>query len=380
MHLEEKSTTPIRILQVIGGLNLGGAENFLMNIYRNIDRTKIQFDFLVNRGGTFEEEIRALGGKIFYIPALQKVGPIIYKNKLHRFFKEHREYNIIHSNMNQVSGIILEVAKKEKIPVRIAHSHSSSNSANNFFERLYKNYLNTKINKNATNFLACSDEAAKWLYKEKAKEAIIIRNAIDIDRFKFNEEKRKLIRKELNINENDIVIGHVGRFSTVKNHKFLIEIFNEFQTNKENTKLLLVGDGPLRNEIEKQIIDLNIKDKVILVGNKKNVEDYYNVMDLFVFPSFYEGLGMVLIEAQINGINCVASKDVVPSEVNITNHVKFISLDDGIEEWNKILNEMNITRYNTIEKIEKSGYNVREECKKLEKKYCLWSGSCEKNK
>ena len=351
MCLEEKTATPIRILHIIGGLNLGGAENFLMNIYRNIDRTKIQFDFLVNRGGAFEDEIKELGGKIFYIPALQKVGPIIYKKKLHEFFREHKEYVIVHSHLNQVSGIILEVAKKEKIPVRIAHSHSSSNSANNFFERLYKNYLNTKINKNATNFLACSDEAAKWLYKEKAKEAIIIKNAIDIERFKFNEEKRKLIRKELNINENDIAIGHVGRFSSVKNHKFLIELFNEFQKDKRNAKLLLVGDGSLRNEIENQIATLNIKDKVVLVGNKKNVEDYYNAMDLFVFPSLYEGLGMVLIEAQINGLNCLTSKDAVPNEVNITGHVKFVLLNAGIKIWNQTLKEMDVTRYSELEKI-----------------------------
>lgn len=369
MYLEEKSTIPIRILHVIGGLNLGGAENFLMNIYRNIDRSKIQFDFLVNRGGAFEDEIKELGGKIFYIPALQKVGPIIYKKKLHEFYRQHKEYLIVHSHLNQVSGIILEVSKKEKIPVRIAHSHSSSNFANNFFERLYKNYLNTKINKNATNFFACSDDAAKWLYKEKAKEAIIIKNAIDIERFKFNEEKRNLIRKELNIDESDIVIGHVGRFSSVKNHKFLIELFNEFQKDKKNSKLLLVGDGPLKNEIENQIVTFNIKDKVILVGNKKNVEDYYNAMDLFVFPSLYEGLGMVLIEAQINGLNCLTSKDAVPNEVNITNHVKFVSLDEDIKGWNKILNEMNIARYSELEKIEKAGYNVREECKKLERIY-----------
>ena len=369
MFLEEKTVTPIRILHIIGGLNLGGAENFLMNIYRNIDRSKIQFDFLVNRGGAFEDEIKEFGGKIFYIPALQKVGPIIYRKKLHEFFREHKEYVIVHSHLNQVSGIILEVAKKEDIPVRIAHSHSSSNSANNFFEQLYKNYLNTKINKNATNFLACSDEAAKWLYKEKAKEAIIIKNAIDIERFKFNEEKRKLIRKELNIDESDVVIGHVGRFSSVKNHKFLIEVFNEFQKDKENTKLLLVGAGPLRNEIENQVANFNIKDKVILIGNKKNVEDFYNAMDLFVFPSLYEGLGMVLIEAQINGLNCLTSKDAVPNEVNITNHVKFISLEAGIKTWNKALNEIDITRYSEIEKIKKAGYDVREECKKLEKIY-----------
>ena len=359
----------LRVLQIIGSMNMGGAENFIMNVYRNIDREKIQFDFIVHRKGYFDDEIRKLGGKIFYLDALQKVGPFKYRKELYNFFTNHKEYRIVHSNLDQVSGFILEVARKCNVPVRIAHSHSSSNSTNNFVERLYKNYLNTKINKNATHFFACSKEAAKWLFKEKACEAVIIKNAIDIERFKFNEEKRKLIRKKLNINENDIVIGHVGRFSMVKNHKFLIEIFYEFQKNKENARLLLVGDGPLRNEIEKQIANLNITNKVLLVGNKNNVEDYYNAMDLFVFPSLNEGLGMVLIEAQINGLNCVTSKDVVPNEVNITNHVEFVPLDEDVKEWNKILNEIEIIRYNELDKIKKAGYDIKEEVKLLQKIY-----------
>lgn len=370
----------LRVLQIIGSMNMGGAENFLMNIYRNIDREKIQFDFIVHRKGCFDEEIRKMGGKIFYLDALQKVGPFKYRRELYNFFINHREYKIIHSHLDQVSGFILEVAKKCNIPVRIAHSHSSSNSTNNFVERLYKNYLNTKINKNATHFFACSEEAAKWLFKEKANETVIINNAIDIERFKFNKEKRKLIRRELNINEGDMVIGHVGRFSTVKNHKFLIEIFNEFQKNKKNARLLLVGDGPLKSEIENQIAALNIKDMVILVGNRKNVEDYYNAMDLFAFPSLSEGFGMVLIEAQINGLNCVTSRDVVPNEVNITNHVEFVSLDEDIREWNKMLNDFNITRYNEIDRIKKAGYDIKDECTELEKKYLRWGVDCEKYK
>ena len=363
----------VRILQIIGSMNMGGAENFLMNIYRNLDREKVQFDFIVHRKGCFDDEIGELGGKVFYLDALQKVGPFKYKKELYNFFINHKEYKIIHSHLDQVSGFILEVAKKCNIPIRIAHSHSSSNSTNNFAERLYKNYLNTKINKNATHFFACSEEAANWLFKEKAKDAVIIKNAIDIDRFRFNEEKRKLIRKELNINEKDIVVGHVGRFSTVKNHKFLISVFYEFQKSKKNAKLLLVGDGPLRNEIEKQIEEFNIKDKIILVGNKKNVEDYYNAMDLFVFPSLNEGLGMVLIEAQINGLNCIASKDAVPNEVNITNHVKFIALVAKVEEWNKVLCNLDTNRYDEISKIKKAGYDIKDECLKLEKKYINWS-------
>lgn len=359
---------PIRVLQVIGGMNFGGAENFLMNMYRNIDRTKVQFDFLVNRKGVFDDEIKELGGNVYYIPALQKVGPIIYVHNLKNFLNNNN-YSIVHSHLNQVTGLILETAKKCGVKVRIAHCHSSSNSSYNFITRIYKNYLNTKINKNATIFFACSEIAAQWLFKEKANEAIIIKNAIDIDRFKFNEEKRKLIRKELKINENEIVVGHVGRFSTVKNHKFLIEIFNEFQKNNENTKLLLVGDGPLRNEIENQTAELNITDKVILVGNKKNVEDYYNAMDLFVFPSLYEGLPLTVIEAQINGLSCYLS-DTISREVDITSSICFISLSSSIKKvWIKYMNSFSKERLDNLNKIKDKGYDIKEIVKLLENVY-----------
>lgn len=358
----------IRILQIVTKMNLGGIENMIMNFYRNIDRSKFQFDFLVQgkEEGYFDKEIISLGGKIFSIHRINFFKPYIYEQEVYDFLIKHPEYEIVHSHLNAFNKLSLKAAKKANVSDRIAHSHTSKIDVN--LKNLYKNLIKIGINKYTTQNLACSKEAGEWLYGKKNKFTVL-KNAIDINRFIFNEEKRKIIRMQLGINENDIVIGHVGRFFKPKNHKFLIEIFNEFQKLTVNSKLLLVGSGELQDKIVNQINELKLNDKIILAGNRKNIEDYYNAMDLFVFPSLYEGLGMVLIEAQINGLNCLTSKDVVPSEVNITEHVKFVPLNKNAKEWNKILNEMSAIRYDGIEKVKKAGYDVKEEVKLLQKLY-----------
>lgn len=314
----------IRILQVLGGMNQGGTENFLMNLYRNIDRKKIQFDFLVNRKGNFDKEIEKLGGRIYYIPALQKIGQVAYVKKLDNFLKQHTEYKIIHSHLNQVTGLILERAKKFNIPVRIAHSHNSG-FPKNIIKRIYKNYLGSKILDNATLLLGCSDKANKWLYKDQSNKALIINNGVEIYKFKYNDEKRKKIRKELNIKENEIVIGHVGRFSSQKNHKFLIKIFKKYSEKNENARLLLVGDGKLKKQIEKMIKKYDIDQKVIMTGNRNDISQIYQAIDLFVFPSLYEGLPLVLIEAQISGLSILASSTIT-NMVDVTGNVKFLNI------------------------------------------------------
>ena len=206
---------------------MGGAENFIMNLYRNIDQQKIQFDFLVSDKGIFDDEIKKLGGKIYYIKYITEIGQFKYVKELTSFFMNHSEYTIIHSHLDQVSGIVLETANKCHIPNRIAHSHNTKNT-NNFMIKIYKKYLQSKINKNATHYFACGEEAAKWLYKKKFKEAVIVPNSIDLQRFNFDEEQRNHIRQELNIDKNALIIGHIGRFTKQKNHKFLIEIFKAF--------------------------------------------------------------------------------------------------------------------------------------------------------
>lgn len=335
---------PVRILHVIGGMNLGGAEVLCMNMYRNIDRNLFQFDFLVNRPGCFDEEIKKLGGRIYYIPALQKVGPLLYKKEVNNFFSEHN-YQIIHSHLGQVSGKILELAKINNIPVRIAHSHTNSNKNNNILQRFYKSYLQKKINVNATHLLACSHEAAIWLYKEKSKDAKIVTNGIVTDDFKFSSNNRNDIRKRLQIDVETTVFGHVSRFNKVKNHLFLLKIFYWYNKINKDSKLILIGDGEMRCKIEKKICKLNLKDNVILLGSIENPKLFYNVFDIFVFPSKYEGLGISLIEAQCNGLPCYTSKKVVSLECNVSGKVKFIPLKYGAKKWAEIILKENKKRF-----------------------------------
>ena len=269
-------------------MNQGGVENFIMNFYRKIDKSKIQFDFLVNRKGYFDDEIKKMGGKIYYIPALQKVGQIKYQKNLDTFFQNHNEYKIVHSHLNQVTGLILERAKKANIPVRIAHSHNSK-SPKNIVIRCYKNYLGNKIFNSANVYFACSKVAADWLFKGYSEKAIIINNAIDVDKFIYNQEKRKKIRQELNIvNDKMMLIGHIGRFNKQKNHLFLLKIFKDLLNKKDDCMLLLIGEGKLKNKIIKLIHKYGLENKVKLLGTRKDVNDILQGIDVLLFPSLYE--------------------------------------------------------------------------------------------
>lgn len=350
-----------RVLHVVGGMNQGGTENFIMNVYRNIDRTKIQFDFLVNRKGVFDDEIKSLGGNIYFIPALQKVGPIIYKYKLSKILKKHRnEYNIIHSHINMVSGLILEIAKKCGIPVRIAHSHGSSLAAN-FIVKKYKEYLGKKIIKNANYYFACSKSAAKFLFNKEYEKAYIIKNGINYEQFHFSKEQRNKIRKKLNISNNSVVIGNVARFNYQKNQKFLLEIFHEYCQKNNNSYLIFVGEGKLQDDLKAKVRMLGIEKNVIFAGTTTHVHEFYSAFDIFILPSFSEGLGIALIEAQASGLICLASKEGVPLEAKVSNKIEYISLNESPNYWathiKKSYNRENF-------KIDKS-FDIKEQANKL---------------
>lgn len=326
---------PIRVLQVIGSMNMGGAENFIMNLYRNIDREKFQFDFISHKPGVFDDEIIRLGGKIYYLDYITKVGPIKYKKELNMFFKRHNEYKILHTHVDQTSGIVLEVARKHSFEKMIAHSHSTGNS-NNLLINVYKKILQKKINKYADVRLACSEAAGKWLYE--GSDFKIINNGIDVKKFEYKKEFRDEIRKELGIENDAFVLGHVGRFCEVKNHNMLIEIFAEYNKINENSYLLLVGDGPLRENIEKKCEDLNIKNKVKILGIRTDVNKIYSAMDVFVFPSLYEGFPVTLIEAESSNLPIFVSNNVT-EEVKMNQSVTFLDVKNEkkwIEEITKI--------------------------------------------
>lgn len=354
-----------RVLNIIRTMDMGGAQVMIMNIYRNIDRTKIQFDFLVNEKGFFDEEILKMGGKIFYMPYITNIGQFSYSRQLQKFFREHPEYKIVHSHINQVSGIILESANKANVPVRIAHAHSSNNK-NHMIAKIYKKYLQNKINVNATHLFACSKDAANWLFTNRANEAIILKNGIHIKEFQFSEEKRKEIRDKYHIEKDTTIIGNVARFEEVKNHTFLLEIFKKYQIKNNNSILMLVGEGKAKEKIQKKAKELNIENKVYFISNQKEISKYYCAFDYFVFPSLFEGLGIVLIEAQISGLKCFASDKVIPKETQITELIKYIDLENSAKIWADQIPENNHYERKIIDNEE---FNISTIAKKMEKFY-----------
>lgn len=359
---------PIRVAQIVGKWLGGGVESVVMNYYRNIDRNKVQFDFICDDDSTNipYNEIEALGGKVILIPPYQKV--FSYHKELKRILEEEN-YKIVHSHINTLSVFSLFAAKCAKVPVRIAHSHSTTNKREKK-KNLLKQVLRPFSKVFATHYMCCSEHAGRWLFGDKEYDTgnvYILNNAIDLDNFKYDEKMRKKKRKELNIDDETVVIGHVGRFVEQKNHKFLIDIFNEFHKKNNNSILLLVGQGPLMEKIKEKVESLGLRYSVYFLGQREDVNELYQAFDVFLFPSLYEGLGMVLIEAQVSGLPCFASTEV-PSIAKITDNVEFINLDENSACWaEKIINLKEIIR-DKNGKITDS-YDIKKEAKRLEAKY-----------
>lgn len=368
----KKEQEPIRVAQIMGKWLGGGVEAVVMNYYRNIDRNKVQFDFICDEDSKYipKEEIEHLGGKIILIPPYQKA--FKYHKELKKVLKEGK-YKIVHSHINTLSVFSLWAAKSAKVPVRIAHSHSTSNKKE-WKKTLLKNMLRPFSKVFATDYFCCSELAGRWLFGNKTYnqgKVYLLNNAIDVDKFKYNEKVRKAKRKELNIKDKDLVIGHIGRFVKQKNHDFLIDIFNEIHKQNKNAILLLAGDGPLKEEIQNKVKELELEKNVQFLGQRNDANELYQAMDLFLFPSLYEGLGMVLIEAQCTGLPCVVSTEV-PKIAKISKGVEFIPLSKNAKIWAdesiKLITNKDI-RKTILKTIKINNYNIKNEAKKLGKKY-----------
>lgn len=353
---------PIRILHIIGRMNMGGAETFIMNVYRNIDRSKFQFDFVVHTEEkcTYDDEIESLGGKIYRIPPLSK-HPLKNMIELSKIFKQSDiTYSIVHRHTN--SSIVftdLLVAKIMKVKKIIVHSHST-NAKNPIIHKIFRPFM-----KLANTKYACSQKAGEWLFGKNTNFEII-NNGIDIEKFRFNEQKRNVLRKQLNIEKDEIVIGHVGRFCIAKNHKFIIDIFNELLKEKD-AKLILVGTGEFELNIKEKVEKLNIENKVLFLGVRNDTDYLYSVFDYFLFPSLYEGFPMSLIEAQASGVNCVISNNIT-NEIILNNNIKKIDLNKNAEHWAnqlKLFKEFN--RKNISKELEK--YDIKLTVNNIEKEY-----------
>lgn len=356
----------IRVLQVVNDMHRAGLETMLMNYYRNMDRTKIQFDFLTHRSekSDYDDEIIAMGGKMYYAPRLYPQNYGAYFKYMKQFFAEHPEYQIVHSHIDSMSYLPLLAAKKAGVPIRIAHSHNTSIDRD--FKYILKQFFRFKITSVANYYCACGKEAGEFLFKEK--ESKIIPNAIEVGRFLFDMKMRKAKRIELGL-KDEFVLGHVGRLSYQKNHKFLIEIFSEVHKKNKNTVLLLIGVGEKEQEIKEQINILGLDDAVRFLGNRSDVNELYQAMDVFVMPSFFEGIPVTGVEAQFAELPCIFSTKV-PKEVSFTNKCKFLMLKESKEKWADTILKTDVnTRTEGSSTVENSWYNIKNAKDILEKYY-----------
>ena len=364
------SNEPKRVLHVLGTTNLGGAESRVMELYRSIDREKIQFDFLIHteKEGHYTKEILVLGGRIYIVPRFKVYNITEYKKALSSFFSEHKEFVAVHGHMTSTASIYLPIARKAGIPVTIAHARSAG--VDKGIKGVITKILRKPIVDRVDYCFTCSTEAALAVFGQnnvKRGRVITIPNAIDVDRFAFNDNVRNTVRKELGIDNDKFVIGHVGRFGFMKNHKYLIEIFNEVYSKNNNALLVLIGKGELQDEIKSQSEALGLRDKVMFLGTHSDVERYYQAFDYFVFPSIFEGLPGSVAEAQASGLKCLVS-DKVTGEVGLTPLVKYRSIEEPAVEWAKvILEDMNLTddrlkdSKQAQEMIRSKGFDVRQQ-------------------
>jgi glycosyltransferase EpsF len=374
-----QSQVPIRVLHILGGAQRGGTESVVFNYYRAINRDKVQFDIAIDDCSPCDipESIQALGCRVYKIPHYTKL--IRYCGAIRKLCSMNN-YKIIHSHINAMSVFPLFAAWTVGVPIRIAHSHSTSGwGKGEFIRNILKSILCPFSKLFANKYCACSEYAARWLFGNKAFDkgkVLLIQNAIDTKRFAFNPESRDKIRKKLEI-EDKFVVGHVGRFSPQKNHSFLIDIFYDVQKEKTDSVLLLIGgtgsagkgiEGQIRSKIHK----LGITDKVIFVGAIEDISPYYQAMDVLILPSLYEGLGMVAIEAQCSGLACVLS-DKVPQEVNIVDNIIFLPLDIQNKEWVEAICDVSNKRISNCTEVRYAGFEIAQEADKLEKMYCKFN-------
>lgn len=340
----------LRILQVYPQINNAGTERVIFNLYENIDRTKVQFDFLVEIPGELDEKIFKMGGKIFYLKEKSKRK---YYKKLLEFFKSHSEYTIVHTHTHARMGVVLKAAKKVGVPCRVAHSHNARNDLPQI-ARFFKGITSISIEKNANYFFACSENAGKWLFPHRIRECKVIYNGIQLKNYLFNRETRTALRKEMGIEENEFVMIHVGRFVRQKNHEFLLEILEKYnKENAKNWKMLLVGVGPLQDKIKLGAQEKGLQKHIIFLNNRMDVNKLLSVADVFVFPSLHEGLGIVVIEAQASGLPCIVS-DAVPKEADLDMELLYtLTLHNEQQEWVKCIFDQKVNLEKRDEKREK---------------------------
>ena len=366
---ENVSQQPIRVLNMFTIMDRGGAETMVMNYYRHIDRTKVQFDFLVHREqrGAYDDEIEALGGRIYRLCPIYPQNFARYKRDLRGFFQAHPEYKIIHSHMSELGYFAFREAEQQGVPVRICHAHSAPHGFD--MKMVMRTYFKKRMMPYLTHLFMCGEESGEWLYGERNKSRfVMMNNAIDTAAYAWSPARCKKVRHELNL-EGVYTLGHVGNFTQPKNHPFLLEIFAALLKKELNAVLLLVGGGEGMSKMQEKVQELGIAEHVRFLGVRSDVADLMQAMDVFVFPSLYEGLGIALIEAQAAGLPCVVS-DTIPHEAYLTDLVDSESLSAPAEKWaEKILAKRAIPRTDRRAEIAAHGFDITTEAVKLQEFY-----------
>lgn len=364
----------LKVLQVVGQLTLGGQEMMVINFYRHINKEKLDFDFLVygDKIGELEDEAKKIGGRVIHTPSLKDVGYFKFVKNIKREISENGPYEAIHCHTSFNSGLIIKIAKEMNIPVRITHSHTTKPGKNiTYLFRQYSKLMRRLILKNSTHLLACGDEAGEYLYGEEEfkRYGKVLKNGIDLRKCWFNNDIRSKYREEFNINSK-LVIGHVGRLSIEKNHKFLLEIFKSIHKLDNTAILVIVGDGQLKYELKKLVKEYGLDNNVIFTGKRRDICEIMQMMDIFIFPSIYEGLPVSIVEAQASGLPCIVSSNVT-EQIKLTDLVEFISLDKSPEEWAEVVINREYSERREFSKgMIKSGYDIKTICEELEKIYC----------
>ena len=359
----------IRILQVVGGLSRGGTESVVMNFYRNIDRNEIQFDFISHHPelNDYEEEIRRLGGNIYYMPEFKGINLISYCLAWKQFFPNHPEYKIIHSHAWSTAAIYLRIARRNGL-FTISHSHSVS--ARKGLSAIGRRILKIPLKNVADYYMACSGAAATWLFGNdirNKKNFTILPNAIDLDEFRYDGKTREKIRIELHI-EDSLIIGHVGAFDSNKNQGFIIELFHNYHQVNPKAVLWLIGDGPYIHKLKDKAKKLG--DPIVFWGIRNDVSKLLQAVDVFLFPSHFESFGNAALEAQAAGLRVLCS-DSVPDEVAVTDLISFLPLDKP-ELWIKQIIAYHIeTRDDSYFRLKGTNYDIEVAAKWLQEFYLL---------
>ena len=364
-----------RVLLFVDRMRHGGIQQFLLENIRYMDKETLQIDVVTLDDGTtypLEQQIQEAGATYYKLKGIWIRSPfdyLKYAKALNQFFKENNDYDVVHMNGSSKNFLLLKYAKKYKVPIRIVHSHNIDFQTKNPIKKLVGNMFKRPLKAYATDYFACSKLAGNWLFGENSK-VTVIPNGIQYKKFQFRQDIREQLRKEFGFSDTDIVVGNVGRFTTQKNHEFLIEIFYEIVKMNDNAKLLLVGIGEKEDEIKEKVKQLGLENKVVFAGFRKDVANIMNAMDVFLLPSLYEGLPVVGVEAQASGLPCFMSKDVITEEVNITGNVTFLCLQDSPKQWAETILEHDLSRKDTYQALKEKGYFIEDTARELGEYYC----------